>query len=130
MQGRVSILKVLCYLFCCSLLGNAKLVSPILARWGGGEPGCITGGSRWRTSRVGLGCSTIRVGMIRSRGRCARSSGVGGFMSIVIVTGEFKRPRVLLISAVEVVVVSVGVVLTSVSIRSFSMWMVGIILLG
>lgn len=51
-------------------------------------------------------------------------------MSIVIVTGEFKRPRVLLISAVEVVVVSVGVVLTSVSIRSFSMWMVGIILLG
>lgn len=30
------------HLFCCCLLGNRKLVSPILARCGGGDPGKFT----------------------------------------------------------------------------------------
>lgn len=39
-------LFIITYLFCCDLvvtLGRKKLVSPTLARCGGGEPGCITG---------------------------------------------------------------------------------------
>jgi hypothetical protein len=40
------------YLFCCCLFGNNPLVSPMLALWGGGDPGKITTGNR---SLVGLG---------------------------------------------------------------------------
>lgn len=67
-------------LFCCCLFGKKELVSPMLARCGGGEPGNITTAVR---SRVGLGCWMISSGMTRSRGRWARSrSGVGGWTSI------------------------------------------------
>lgn len=62
------------------MFGKKELVSPMLARCGGGEPGNITTAVR---SRVGLGCWMISSGMTRSRGRWARSrSGVGGWTSI------------------------------------------------
>lgn len=77
-----SIVSLLVYLFCCCLFGNIKLVSPMLARCGGGDPGNIIMG--WRFF-VGLGCSTVSVGIIRSRGLACFSSGVGGSMSMVIV---------------------------------------------
>lgn len=106
----------------------------MLARCGGGDPGKMIIG--WRFL-VGLGCSTVSVGITRSLGRACFSSGEGGSMSMVMAgvcmgaaaamagvklsfgilqpmptTGLFKF-------AIDVVVVSVGVVSTSESIRRF-----------
>lgn len=53
----------------------------MLARCGGGDPGNIIMG--WRFF-VGLGCSTVSVGIMRSRGRGCFSSGVGGSISMVM----------------------------------------------
>lgn len=134
-----AIVSLLVYLFCCCLFGNIKLVSPMLARCGGGDPGNIING--WRFL-VGLGCSTVSVGIIKSLGLCCFSSGVGGSTSMVIIggggintctgaamAGVMLSVGILLFSlltlwpckagvgllklAMDVVVVSVGAVLTS-----------------
>lgn len=74
------------YLFCCDLvvtLGRKKFVSPTLARWGGGEPGYMTG----KRSLVGLACCTINWGMTKFFGRFGdRNSLDGGSMSMDICT--------------------------------------------
>lgn len=53
----------------------------MLARCGGGDPGNIIIGCLFF---VGLGCSTVRVGIIKSLGLACFSSGVGGSMSMVM----------------------------------------------
>lgn len=77
---------IITYLFCCDFVvtfGRKKLVSPTLARCGGGEPGYITG----RRSLVGLACSMTNCGMIRFFGRFGdRNSLAGGSISIDICT--------------------------------------------
>lgn len=66
----------------------------MLARCGGGDPGNMIIG--WRFL-VGLGCSTVNVGMMRSRGRGVFSSGVGGSISMTI-AGGFKATTAVLVA--------------------------------
>lgn len=65
------------------MFGIKKLVSPTLARCGGGEPGYMTG----RRSFVGLACWITSWGMTRFLGRLGERSSVdGGSTSIDICT--------------------------------------------
>lgn len=66
----------------------------MLARCGGGEPGNMIIGCLFF---VGLGCSTVSVGIMRSRGRCVFSSGVGGSTSITIAGGFNAMAPVLVV---------------------------------